>query len=79
MKKEDFRVYGLEKIQPAYALFPGKMYAGRIPFKNGEERSGKTMFWLFEPDEQEVPDSIVIWVRVIASYCIEHYRNNTDT
>jgi carboxypeptidase C (cathepsin A) len=60
-KPEDFRVFGLEEIQPAYALFEGKMYAGMLPSNNGN-RTGMTMFWLFEPDTQDVPDSMVLWL-----------------
>lgn len=61
LTKDSFLVQGLEAVQPAYAEFQGKMFAGRIPFTNGE-RSGKTMFWLFEPDTQEVPDTLVVWL-----------------
>lgn len=60
-KPEDFRVYGLEQKQPAYATFEGKMYAGMLPMDNGD-RTGMTMFWMFQPDTQEVPDSIVLWL-----------------
>jgi carboxypeptidase C (cathepsin A) len=58
---EDFRVYGLEKIQAAYATFEGKMYAGMLPSDN-RGRKGMTMFWMFEPDTQEVEDTIVLWL-----------------
>jgi carboxypeptidase C (cathepsin A) len=59
--KEDFLVQGLEDIEPAYAMFPGKMYAGTLPttFQN---RVGEMMFWLFEPETQTVPDSMVLWL-----------------
>lgn len=60
-KPEDFRIHGLETIQPAYAQFEGKMYAGMLPSDNGN-RTGMTMFWMFQPDTQEVPDSIVLWL-----------------
>ena len=60
-KPEDFRVHGLETIQPAYSQFEGKMYAGMLPSDNGD-RTGMTMFWMFQPDTQEVPDSIVLWL-----------------
>lgn len=58
---EDFRVYGLEKIQAAYATFEGKMYAGMLPSDNNG-RTGMTMFWMFEPDTQEVEDTMVLWL-----------------
>lgn len=58
---EDFLVYGLEKIQPAYADFDGKMYAGMLPSNNGD-RVGMTMFWMFEPDTQSIPDTLVLWL-----------------
>jgi carboxypeptidase D len=58
---EEFRVVGLEDIQPAYAQFEGKMYAGMLP-SDHDGRTGMTMFWLFEPDTQIVPDSIVLWL-----------------
>lgn len=58
MTPDDFLVTGLEKIQPAYAQFPGKMYAGLIPVG----RKGKMMFWLFEPDTQSVEDTLVVWL-----------------
>jgi serine carboxypeptidase-like clade 4 len=58
---QDFEVHGLEDIQPAYADFPGKMYAGTLPTNNGSRR-GEMMFWMFEPDTQLVPESMVIWL-----------------
>ena len=60
-KPEDFLVHGLEQKQAAYATFQGSMYAGMLPSDNGE-RTGNTMFWMFQPDTQEVPDSIVLWL-----------------
>lgn len=59
--KDDFLVHGLEEVQPAYAEFDGDMYAGRLPADNGD-RVGDTMFWMFEPHTQEVPDTLVIWL-----------------
>jgi hypothetical protein len=59
--KDDFVVRGLEDVQPAYADFDGIMYAGRLPANNGD-RVGMTMFWLFEPTIQLVPDTLVIWL-----------------
>lgn len=52
---------GLETLQPAYATFKGTMYAGMLPSDNNG-RTGMTMFWLFQPDTQEVPDSMVLWL-----------------
>jgi hypothetical protein len=49
----------LETIQPAYAQFSGSMYAGTIPTHH-DDRRGEMMFWLFEPQTQAVPDTIVI-------------------
>ena len=76
-KVDDFLVLGLENVEPSYSQFDGKMYAGRIPVehdgtgtneddKNGKpdtgRRIGKTMFWLFEPTTQEIPNTVVIWL-----------------
>jgi len=58
---DDYLVEGLENVQPAYAEFPGKMYAGLIPMDHGG-RHGEMMFWLFKPDEQLVPDTFAIWL-----------------
>jgi pimeloyl-ACP methyl ester carboxylesterase len=57
----DFLVEGLEEVEPAYKEFAGSMYAGLLP-SNNHGRVGEMMFWLFEPKEQLVPDSIVIWL-----------------
>jgi hypothetical protein len=57
----DFLVQGLDEIEPAFKQFPGLMYAGTMPMDSGD-RHGNTMFWLFEPTKQNVPDSIVIWL-----------------
>lgn len=59
--KEDFLVKDLDKVQAAYADFPGKMYAGRLPADNGS-REGMTMFWLFEPEEQQIDNTMVTWL-----------------
>lgn len=59
--KEDFLVTGLEQVEPAYAQFPGKMYAGTLPIDR-DGRRGEMMFWLFEPDAQSVPETIAIWL-----------------
>lgn len=58
---EDFLVHGLEEVIPAYAEFQGQMFAGLLPMDNGD-RHGKTMFWLFEPEEQLISKSLVIWL-----------------
>lgn len=67
---QDFWVQGLEDVQPAYANFEGKMYAGRLPadnhgdgnHDNHEDRIGDTMFWMFQPTTQAVEDTLVIWL-----------------
>lgn len=62
---ESFRVLGLESIEPAYAQFEGKMYAGLLPITHeSPERKvkGEMMFWMFEPDVQEVDNTLVIWL-----------------
>jgi carboxypeptidase C (cathepsin A) len=58
---EDFRVYGLENVEAAYSQFEGKMYAGMLP-SDHDGRTGMTMFWMFEPETQLVPDSLVLWM-----------------
>lgn len=57
----DYLVQGLEEVEPAYAEFKGKMYAGLIPMDH-DDRKGETMFWLFQPDEQIVPNTLTIWL-----------------
>ena len=58
-----FRVHGLEEIEPAFASFQGKMYAGLLPFHlEGDNKEGEFMFWLFEPDEVEVDNSLSIYL-----------------
>jgi carboxypeptidase C (cathepsin A) len=62
---DDFLVEGLEKVQPAYAQFPGKMYAGTLPITHRNQYRdvhGEMMFWLFEPDAQSVENTLVIWL-----------------
>jgi carboxypeptidase C (cathepsin A) len=80
--RKDFVVHNLDKVEPAYATFNGTMYAGRLPANNidaasGVERTGDTMFWMFEPTEQSVPDTLVIWlnggeefVLLVVSHCV---------
>jgi len=71
-KPEDFLVEGLEKVQPAYAEFDGKMYAGLMPVLEPEtpgddlaedkKTVGQMMFWMFEPPTQTVEKTIAIWL-----------------
>lgn len=55
---EDFLVKGLEKIEPAFADFDGRMYAGLLP--TSEE--AKLMFWFFEPRKSEASDTLTVWL-----------------
>lgn len=58
-----FRVHGLEDIEPAFASFQGKMYAGLLPFHlDDNKQEGEFMFWLFEPDEIEVENALSIYL-----------------
>ena len=57
-----FRVHGLEEIEPAFASFQGKMYAGLLPFHLDDKQEGEFMFWLFEPDEIEVENALSIYL-----------------
>ncbi|CAB9503398.1 Pheromone-processing carboxypeptidase KEX1 [Seminavis robusta] len=69
---DDFRVVGLESVQPAYAQFDGEMYAGMLPVlepeKSGDDTAadkktvGQMMFWMFEPPTQSVENTIVVWL-----------------
>jgi len=73
--RKDFVVHNLDKVEPAYATFNGTMYAGRLPANNidavgGVERTGDTMFWMFEPTEQSVPDTLVIWLNGGKEVCV---------
>jgi len=61
-KPDDFLVVGLEDVQPAYAQFDGKMYAGMLPADHDDRTGLMTMFWMFEPTTQEIPDTIVLWL-----------------
>lgn len=58
---EDYRVKGLELIEPAYAEFQGEMFAGMVPMDNGD-RHGEYMFWFFAPDNATVPDSLTFFL-----------------
>jgi Serine carboxypeptidase len=79
---ESFRVLGLENIEPAYAQFDGKMYAGVLPITHSSpERTveGDMMFWLFEPEVQEVENTLVIWLNGGPGCSVRkhHQRMNT--
>jgi hypothetical protein len=60
---EDLLVTGLEQIKgyEAFGKFNGHMYAGLLPMDNGN-RTGKIMFWLFEPAKQTFDKSMVMWL-----------------
>lgn len=60
LSPQDFRVKGLEEIEPAYAQFDGVMFAGLVPMNN-RGRSGELMFWLFAPREPQFNDSLAVW------------------
>ena len=62
-KSEDLLVSGLEQIKgyEAFGKFDGQMYAGLLPMDNGN-RTGKIMFWLFEPAQQTFDNSMVMWL-----------------
>jgi carboxypeptidase C (cathepsin A) len=60
---EELRVTdALAEVEPAYADFEGKMYAGFLPSDNGGDRTGQMMFWLFEPDVQMHENTLVLWL-----------------
>jgi hypothetical protein len=63
---ESFRVLGLEAIEPAYGQFEGSMYAGLLPVSHVQSKDrtvdGNMMFWLFEPETQEVEKTLVMWL-----------------
>jgi carboxypeptidase D len=63
-KASDFLVKGLEKIEPAFAEFDGRMHAGLLPTDRDAKGvdQGNLMFWLFEPDEAVAPDTLTIWL-----------------
>lgn len=55
---DQFLVTGLEEIEPAFATFKGKMYAGYIPFTD----DGAFMFWYFQPDHAELPNALSMYL-----------------
>ena len=59
----DYLVKGLEDVEPSFESFDGDMYAGMIPFESYDGHSkSEYMFWMFEPTEVLVPDTVVIWL-----------------
>lgn len=64
----DYLVRGLDKVEPAYQSFDGRMYAGLVPTEPPSNQesdasvSGKLMFWLFEPTAPTYDDTLVIWL-----------------
>jgi hypothetical protein len=65
----DYRVHGLEDIEPAFAQFDGHMYAGLMStidvtskHHSAEDEEGALMFWLFVPSEPVYDDTLVIWL-----------------
>jgi carboxypeptidase C (cathepsin A) len=60
-KAADLRVYGLEKVEEAYAAFDGEMYAGTLP-SDHDGRVGQVMFWLFVPTVQAVNETLTLWL-----------------
>jgi hypothetical protein len=59
---DDFLVHGLDRIEPAYAQFDGRMYAGLLPMNNHKNRTGELYFWFFVPTKPAVSDSLTIWL-----------------
>lgn len=54
----DFLVTGLEEVEPNYAKFDGKMFAGLLPIdiieqpgQEKDDKRGELMFWLFRPNK----------------------------
>jgi carboxypeptidase C (cathepsin A) len=59
---DDYLVQGLEEIEPAYATFEGVMHAGLISVNEDiTDETGKLMFWMFDKDEKDVEDTLLIW------------------
>ena len=61
--EDDLLVTGLDKVDSyeAFGEFDGKMYAGLLPSDNGN-RTGRIMFWLFEPTTQAIEESMILWL-----------------
>lgn len=68
LTRDEYLVRGLDKLEPAFKLFDGSMYAGLIPttslseLENVDDSPGKLMFWLFDPIKPSHDDTIVIWM-----------------
>jgi carboxypeptidase C (cathepsin A) len=70
--RDDYLVQNLDRIVPAFAQFPGTMYAGLIPTstpwnndddgKDSNDGKKALMFWLFAPDEPVYDDTLVVWM-----------------
>lgn len=66
---DDFLVTGLEEVEPSFASFEGRMFAGPLPideYSSGKkaldsDTEGHLMFWLFDSDSPTIDDSLVIW------------------
>jgi hypothetical protein len=57
-----FRVSGLEEIEPAFNEFDGEMFAGFLPIdeEKRQDESKEISFWLFEPSEKK--DTLTVWL-----------------
>jgi carboxypeptidase C (cathepsin A) len=73
ISKDDFRVIGLETVEPAYSTFDGLMYAGLLTTEllyndddnldnDDSTNNGQLMFWYFEPNTPTYDDTLVIWL-----------------
>lgn len=64
----DYLVTGLEKVEPAFAKFEGRMYAGLVPTTlfgtddDSDDDDGALMFWLYAPSNPVHRDSLVVWL-----------------
>jgi len=60
---QDYRVHGLEEIEPAFASFEGRMYAGLVSTAEPDDETddGTFMFWLFEPKAPLYNDTLTAW------------------
>ena len=71
LRKHDFRVIGLEDVEPAFEEFEGDMYAGRLPVDRNDfndmdndttkSTRGEFQFWLFAPYHPTVPKTLMLW------------------
>lgn len=63
--KDEYRVTGLEAIEPAFALFDGESYAGYIPtapIGTTPSDGSSLFFWMFEPNDPIDNDSLSVWM-----------------